>query len=169
MFFSLSSIYSILQRKAMKSAIALLLASLASLPCSAATIYKYVDQDGHVTYSNIPARGAKALTINVPSAPTSQAAMRTPQRSDSSGFPTVAPETQRQRDGGRRQILQSELSNEQKALDDARRTLSDSEASLRTGLRTNPELSKRIALQRESVKDRERNVQALQRELGLSQ
>ncbi|MXR38182.1 DUF4124 domain-containing protein [Craterilacuibacter sinensis] len=153
----------------MKSATALLLASLASLPCSAATIYKYVDQDGHVTYSNIPARGAKALTINVPSAPASQAAMRIPQRSDSSGFPTVAPETQRQRDGGRRQILQSELSNEQKALDDARRTLSDSEAGLRTNSRTNPELSKRIAVLRESVKDRERNVQALQRELGLSQ
>jgi multidrug resistance efflux pump len=157
----------------MKSGIAFLLLSLISLPCSAATIYKYVDQDGHVTYSNIPVRGAKALNINVPAATGSQSTARTPARgsniNQTSGFPTVAPETQRQRDGGRRQILQSELSNEQSALDSARRSLSNSEASLRQGPRTTNEQNSRITALRETIKDRERNVQALQRELGLSQ
>ncbi|MGL6070946.1 DUF4124 domain-containing protein [Craterilacuibacter sp.] len=156
----------------MKSGIVFLSLSLISLPCSAATIYKYVDQDGHVTYSNIPVRGAKALNIKVPAATGSQSTTRPPARNNSTnqtlGFPSVAPETQRQRDGGRRQILQSELSNEQSALDSARRSLSNSEASLRQGARATSEQNSRNTALRETIKDRERNVQALQRELGLS-
>ncbi|TIC79735.1 DUF4124 domain-containing protein [Crenobacter intestini] len=147
-------------RVILKSLTALLL-GVACAHAAATTIYKFVDQDGHVTYSNIPVRGAQKIDVRVtgsqggPAAHTPRASSRAPAPAPGN-FPSVSASTQQQRDSGRRQILQTELANEQQALDAARRALLDAEA------KRQPDQGKLRA----QVQDRERNVAALQKELG---
>lgn len=94
----------------------ILLMCLASSP-ALADIYKFVDTDGHVTYSSAPIKGAKRIVL------TSQS--RTPAEhtrvsSTPDGFPKVNEATQKDRDGSRRKILEDELKAEQDLLDTAR-------------------------------------------------
>ena len=92
----------------------LIFISLFLSPIAHADIYKLVDSDGKVTYSNVPLKGAKKLNldpISTISAPKPKASAATPP-----GFPRVDGETQKQRDGTRRSILEQELAAEQKLL-----------------------------------------------------
>lgn len=75
-----------------------------------AEIYKYTDESGHVTYSNTPRDGAKALRL-----PTGESKTASP-----SHFPKVDKATQQQRDAMRKQLLLDELGNEQRNLNTAR-------------------------------------------------
>lgn len=75
-----------------------------------AEIYKYTDESGHITYSNSPRQGAKALQLSP-----GKARAATP-----SHFPQVDKATQRQRDAMRKQLLLDELSSEQRNLNAAR-------------------------------------------------
>ena len=77
-----------------------------------AEIYKYTDESGHVTYSNTPRAGAKALNVG-------------PEKARSASpryFPKVDKATQQQRDAMRRKLLLDELGNEQRSLAAARAT-----------------------------------------------
>lgn len=143
-----------------------LLASLllcsAATAASATTIYKHVDKDGHVTFTDVPLRGARAVLVT----PASDEAAPSPPRASSprpasdaapAHIPSVG--TQRQRDEGRRRILQTELDNEQRALGEARQNLQD--AGKKAG--TPPAQLQRL---RDAVTDRERNIAALKQELG---
>ena len=107
-----------------------LLFSAATLPSVAlAEIYKQVDSEGRVTYSNVKLKGSKKLDLEpadtnfgneVP--PPGRAATRIPaSKTPTPGtFPKVDANTQSQRDGARKNILLSELEAEQKALADAK-------------------------------------------------
>lgn len=77
-----------------------------------AEIYKYTDENGHVTYSNSPRQGAKALGVG----PAEQRKVASP-----SHFPKVDKSTQKQRDAMRRQLLLDELGSEQRSLEAARK------------------------------------------------
>jgi Domain of unknown function (DUF4124) len=94
-----------------------------------AEIYKQVDAEGNVTYSNVKLKGAKKLdlepadtsfgngnnaTSTTPRAP--QAKTPTP-----SSFPKVDANTQNQRDNKRKDILLAELESEKKALENAKK------------------------------------------------
>jgi hypothetical protein len=136
---------------------------------AASTIYRYVDRDGHVTFTNMPQPGAQAITIT-PANPDTQGSItpRSPPRSRAASpaaanvnVPSVDAGTQRNRDEGRRRILQTELENEQKALGEAKAALN--EAKRKPGTNT-------AQLQRlqDAVTDRERNIEALSKELGHS-
>ncbi|MGQ5521749.1 DUF4124 domain-containing protein [Chitinimonas sp. PSY-7] len=89
-----------------------------------ADIYKHVDKDGQVTYSNIPIKGAKRMELdplpNSVPAPRQSRAASTPTPGN---FPRVDSATQKTRDEGRRQILLDEMASEQKLLDDSRQRL----------------------------------------------
>ena len=74
------------------------------------------------------------------------------------GFPRVQEDTQKARDGDRRHILEQELAGEQRSLEQARKDLAEQEA-----LRGSPE---RLAPYRDRVGQHERNIQAIQKELG---
>lgn len=104
------------------------------------TVYRYVDRDGTVTFTNLPLPGA------VPFGP---AASRTPKRS---GDTRIAPGTQQRRDLTRRQILLQELDNERKALASAQSAL-----KRRPG-RTDPALQA-------AVTEHEKNIAAISTEL----
>lgn len=96
-----------------------------------AEIYKHVDADGRITYSNVKIKGAKKLALEP--ADTSfgtgatnsdgGGAKRTPatRTATPASFPKVDADTQNQRDGKRKDILQSELDAEKKALADAKK------------------------------------------------
>lgn len=143
-----------------------LLASLllcsAATAASASTIYKHVDKDGHVTFTDVPLRGARAVLVTPAGDEAAPSRASNPRPASAAApvhIPSVDSGTQRQRDEGRRRILQTELDNEQRALGEARQSLQD--ASKKAG--TPPAQLQRL---RDAVTDRERNIAALKQELG---
>ena len=91
-----------------------------------AEIYKQVDADGNVTYSNIPMKGATRLDIE-PSVPSGSAPAKSTKTPTPANFPRVDKSEQKQRDGKRRQILEEELANEHLALEQAKKDLAEDE------------------------------------------
>ena len=90
-----------------------------------ADIYKRVDEDGHVTYSSVPIKGAKKLHLEP--LPTMTPPAKPRNNEDASDF-RVNSETQNRRDNTRRKILEDELATEQKALEDARAKLKEGQS-----------------------------------------
>ncbi len=85
-------------------------------------IYKFVDDNGHVTYTNMPRPGAKKLDLG-PSKDMKPAREGRRARKPSTSrdptpdtFPRVDSGTQRKRDDMRRQLLVEELDSEQRNL-----------------------------------------------------
>ena len=78
-----------------------LLAGFTSLAADA-DIYKQVDADGHITYSNVPIKGAIKLNLDpIGSGPEKSGRSKT---ATPANFPRVDSETQNQRDEKRKQI-----------------------------------------------------------------
>lgn len=142
-----------------------------------AVLCKYVDDNGHVTYSDSPVKGAKqascfeappvpappparASTPSTPSAP--QTASPAPQ----GGLPNVDPTTQRRRDESRRKILEDELAAEERSLAEARKALTEGEATRLGGERNYQRYIDRIQGLKDRVTQHERNVGAIRQELS---
>ena len=128
---------------------------------SAAEIYKYVDENGRITYTNIPKKGAKKLDLDPVSA------AKTRKSTGPEDFPKVDNNTQKKRDDLRKQILQEELASEEKAFGDAQTALKDSEAA-RVGeeARNYPKYLARNKKLKDNLALHERNIAALKKELG---
>jgi hypothetical protein len=141
--------------------IALLLLVLA--PAAQAEIYKFVDENGLVTYTNLPRAGIKPQVVipdlSPPSATPSPAAKKT--RSSGkiptpSYFPKVDSKTQVKRDDMRRQLLVEELRSEERNLAASRNELASN--SRRPGAD--------IAKLTDAVRMHEKNIQMLNKELS---
>jgi hypothetical protein len=136
---------------------------LGSVLCAQAEIYKFIDDQGNVTYTNIPRPGAKKLDLDPPAPPAAtvpkDAAGKKPKTTSPTPgyFPRVDPNTQRRRDDMRRQLLMEELASEQRNLDAARRALAN--ASRQPGADLN-----KLA---EGVRLHEKNIEMLNKELSL--
>ena len=146
-----------------------------------AEIYKYVDEDGRITYSNVPRKGAKKLDLDpLPASVKSKTATPTP-----SSFPKVDNSTQKKRDESRRKVLEAELEAEEKNLADAKTALKEGEATPEvfkvtrtiigkdgkpqtiTETRRNvPKYEEKIKILQEAVSLHENNVEALKKELA---
>ncbi|UXY16232.1 DUF4124 domain-containing protein [Chitiniphilus purpureus] len=162
----------------MKSSRFTLLATLAFCawtPAALADIYKYVDEEGRVTFSNIPQRGAQRVyvdSISVIPAPRPRAkaglpGASRPSTTSPSNFPKVDSATQKARDSNRRLILQEELAAEQRALALARQSLADAESTRSTEEKQNPQkYVERLTRLREASVVHEKNVAALTAELA---
>ena len=134
-----------------------------------AQVYKCVDEEGRVTYTNdrAIAKGCTQLsqdqpvsTIPAPAARPSPAPSAAPQN-----FPRVSPDAQRERDQSRRQILEKELAQEESALAEAQKALADQEAVRYGNERNYQRVLDRLAPFKEKVEQHQRNVDALKREL----
>ena len=144
-----------------RRSLALLLA-LVPFVASAQTIYKCTDANGSTTYSSSRLdKNCKVISsgpensLPAPKAkPAGAAANPSP-----SGFPRVGEDAQKARDGDRRHILEQELAGEQRNLEQAKKELAEQEAA-----RGGP--SDRTAPYRDRVGQHERNIQAIQKELG---
>ena len=134
-----------------------------------AQVYKCVDEEGRVTYTNdrTIAKGCTQLsqdqpvsTIPAPAARPSPAPSAAPQN-----FPRVSPDAQRERGQSRRQILEKELAQEESALTEAQKALADQEAVRYGNERNYQRVLDRLAPFKEKVEQHQRNVDALKREL----
>ena len=147
-------------------------------PTASAVLCKYVDDAGHVTYSDSPVKGAKKSSCfespPVPQPPPQPQPQSTRSGSPQTatipatpgGLPNVDPATQRKRDDSRRKILEDELAVEERALAEARKALSEGEATRLGSERNYQRYIDRIQGLKDRVTQHERNVSALKQELS---
>jgi hypothetical protein len=136
---------------------AFLLIGLSASATVSADIYKCVDRAGHATYSNVQARGCTRIVASPrePAPPAARQVVPGAKPGTPADFPRVDPATQRVRDDDRRRILDTELASEGRALEEARRHLSEVQAS-----GVNPTQARaRVTLH-------ERNIEALRKEIA---
>jgi hypothetical protein len=139
-----------------------------------AALCKYMDTNGHVTYSDSAVKGANKIScFEAPPVPPPAPAPRArapgsaaPTAAPAGGLPNVDPATQRKRDDARRKILQDELAVEEKALEDARKALAEGKAVRLGSERNYQRYLDRIQGLEDRVTQHERNVTALKQELS---
>ncbi len=102
-----------------------------------AEIYKHVDAEGRVTYSNVKLKGAKKLDLEPAdtnfggdNSETSRATNRAPQTKTATpaSFPKVDSGTQNLRDAKRKEVLRAELEAEKQALAKAKEAFIEGES-----------------------------------------
>lgn len=131
------------------------------LSCVAmADIYKHVDAEGRITYSNVPMKGAKRVDMSgIPGsgaaipAPRSGGGTRASSNPSPADFPKVDNATQRSRDMNRRQLLEDEMASEQRLLNQARAEMAKAPPD-------------RAAKLRDDVTHSEKNIEMLQKEIN---
>ncbi len=156
----------------MRSLLAVLILWLFAASAFAETC-KYVDSEGRIIYSNVPIKRARKVTCFQapvpPPEPSSPRAAAAPSTGTSdAGRPRVEPDTQRQRDEGRRKILEDELAREQKALDDARRALAEQQTQRSGDERNYSRVQERLKPFQEAVATHEKNIASIKQELASS-
>ncbi|WP_432722307.1 DUF4124 domain-containing protein [Jeongeupia wiesaeckerbachi] len=156
----------------------LLLAALLLPVFAHADIYKYVDENGHVTFTNTPMKGAQRIYVDsisvIPgpssSKPRTKTAGTTAPRVSSpspADFPKVDAATQKSRDSNRKQILLDELGSEKTALANAKQALADAENTRSAEEKANPQrYVERLGRLRDASVMHEKNVAALTNELN---
>ena len=145
-----------------KLAAAFLLACLA--PLAHADIWECVDGNGNKLFTSHKSESKGCRLLNV--GPTNTAPGTKPQAQGAPrDFPKVDADTQRQRDVERRKILDQEMANEQRLLDQARRELSEQESQRLGSERNYQRVLDRLEPYRKKVKLHEDNIASLRREL----
>lgn len=89
---------------------------------TSAEVYRHVDKNGKVTYTNTHLNGAKKINLN---GTLTKVKMATPKN-----FPRVNRKTQEKRNLKRLNILKDELATEEKLLSNAKQTLKKDDVSL---------------------------------------
>ena len=141
------------------------------------TVYKCVDRDGHVEFTDINKPGCKALDLPgympAPRAPVPAAAMRQGAGRPASGpaaspanFPRVDSYTQHARDDERREILEDELHAEEQKLAALRRDFNNGEPERQGNEKNYAKYQERVAQMRDDISRSEKNVEALKREIA---
>ena len=147
-----------------------------------ADIYECIDGNGNKRFTNIAAeaKGCRPLNIQLAPAapppapaaapPSATAGKASPARPSATptpaGFPRIDRDTQAGRDHDRRRILENELANEQRALDDAKRELAAQESQRLGDERNYQRVLDRLEPYKKKVKQHEDNVAAIRREIG---
>ncbi|MGJ9417796.1 DUF4124 domain-containing protein [Massilia sp. CMS3.1] len=145
------------------------------------TVYKCVDAQGRVEFTDTGKRGCKALDLPgyIPApverrapaplasrpgnAAPAVAAAATPSPSN---FPRVDTSQQRARDDDRRGILNDELRAEEKKLLELRQVFNNGEPERQGNERNYAKYQERVAGMRDDISRTERNIEALRRELA---
>ncbi len=134
-----------------------------------ADIYKYVDENGQVTFTDVYRKGAKRLDMPGQPAPLPSAA-KAPKKASynpsPADFPRIDADTQKRRDDIRRQVLEDELASERRNADEARRQLALGER-LQPGERpADATYLNRVNKLRSTVQQHDQNVASIQREIA---
>jgi hypothetical protein len=158
----------------------LLLAGLAAHEGARAdsVIYKCVDKNGRVEFTDINKPGCKVLDLPgyVASTPAPRAAPAVTMRQGAgrpaanapnpAGFPRVDTATQRARDDDRRAILEDELRAEERKLADLKRDYNNGEPERQGNEKNYAKYQERVAQMRDDIGRSEKNVEALKREIA---
>lgn len=143
----------------------LVLIPLVMASAAQAEIYKFVDENGMVTYTNMPRPGAKPQLVlpDLNASPSAKPATEiAPAKKPSarvatpSYFPRVDVTTQRKRDDMRRQLLVEEMRSEE-------RNLAAAKSALATGSRQPGADLGKLA---DAVRMHEKNIEMLNKELS---
>ncbi|MDB5960351.1 MAG: hypothetical protein JWP59_1645 [Massilia sp.] len=156
------------------ASVALLLAGAAHADT---IIYKCVDADGRIEFTDSARRNCKALdlpsTIPAPakakSAPVAGAARAAGPAAAATApadFPKISSYQQKNRDDERRDILNEELRSEEKKLAEMRREFNGGEPERQGNERNYAKYQERVILMRDSIARAEKNVDALKREIA---
>lgn len=134
-----------------------------------AEIYKYVDEHGQVTFTDVYRKGAKRIELPGAPAPLPSGG-KLPKRASynpsPADFPRIDAGTQKRRDDIRRQVLQDEIDGERKNADEARRQLALGER-LQPGERAgDATYLNRVNKLRATVQQHEQNIASIQREIA---
>jgi hypothetical protein len=132
-----------------------------------AEMWKCVDADGNTRYTNVKsdAKGCKALNldpINTATAPATKAQQKP------ANFPSVGTDTQRQRDAGRRKILEQELAQEQQQLELAKKQLAEQQDTRSGSEKNYARAEERLKPFEARVRLHASNVESLKKELANS-
>ncbi len=148
-----------------------------------ADIYKRVDTDGRVTYSNSKTKGATRLELD----PDANTVTNDKSKANSSsgnrrtatpeGFPKVDKQTQNQRDTKRQDILQSELEAEKVALENAKKAYAEGESKPEVYQKKNangttstfrnvPKFDEKMKSLQADIDSHQNNIDLLQKELN---
>ena len=151
-----------------------------------AEIYKHVDAQGRVTYSNVKVKGATKLDLepadtsfggdNSPVAPAARKPAAT-KTATPGNFPKVDTETQNQRDGKRKEVLLSELEAEKNALEAAKKAQAEGASNPEvyqvrnadgssSTLRNVPKFEAKMRTLQAEVDAHQRNIELLNKEIG---
>ncbi len=156
-----------------KIALALAMPAIATLLVIAAApawadMWKCTEKDGSVRYTNVKSdsRGCTAVVLDPlnSSLPATKAGAKG--NSGPASFPSVSSTEQKARDGDRRKILETELSNEERLLGEARKKLKEQE-DLRLGSEKNfARVEERVAPFQKQVQLHESNIANIQKEIS---
>ncbi|MCE7913109.1 MAG: DUF4124 domain-containing protein [Nitrosomonas sp. PRO4] len=116
-------------------------------------IYKYVDKDGNITFTNRRISNAQKISIASFSRNNEQSGLR-------STSPRVKDSTQKERDAMRRQILEKELVTEEKLLTDTQNFLEEIRSNSKSG-----NYQERVVQLQNKLFLHQRNIAALKKEL----
>lgn len=138
---------------------------------AAADIYKYVDENGQVTFTDVYRKGAKRIELPgapapLPAATPEKAPRRASYQPSPANFPRIDAATQKSRDDIRRQVLQDEIDAERRSADAARRQLQLGERVQPGEKPTDATYLERVKRLQAAVARHEQNIQSIQRELG---
>ena len=163
----------------MKKQLFLFLLTVAFSGTIYAEIYKHVDADGRVTYSNIKSKGASRLELDPDANTISNDRARGPSGNATNrrtptpeGFPRVDKDTQNQRDDKRKEILKNELAAEKTALEQAKKAYAEGESNPEVSktaggktFRNVPKFEEKMKTLQADVDSHQRNIELLQKEL----
>jgi hypothetical protein len=151
--------------QAMKFSYLLLFLCITYAGYAQADVYKRVDKDGNVTYSNVPIKGGKKIELQ-------ELQTMQPFKEDKADHDKVDKNTQKDRDAERRKILEDELAAEEKLLAEARQKLQDAQDNPQVS-HVNGKSFRNVTGQEEAIKNaqdqvtlHEKNVEALKQELA---
>lgn len=134
-----------------------------------AEIYKYVDENGQVTFTDVYRKGATRIVLPgapapLPSAP--KAPRKASYNPSPADFPRIDAGTQKRRDDIRRQVLEDEIAGERRNAEEARRQLQLGERLLPGERASDSTYQNRVKKLQATVQQHEQNVVSIQRELA---
>jgi len=150
-----------------------LAASLCGSVHAQSAIYKCVDPQGRVEFTDISKTGCKALDLPGTIAAPARRAGAAPRQSGASvpittpaNFPRVDSAAQKTRDDDRRGILNDELRAEEKKLADLKATFNGGEPERQGNEKNYAKYQERVAGMQADISRTEHNIDALRREIA---
>jgi len=136
-----------------------------------AEIWECLDSSGNKRFTNVKAEATGCKPMNLPpvsTIPAPKPGVAKPNDAKAAtpnSFPKVDPATQQQRDSGRRKILEQELANEERLLDQARKDLAEQESTRLGNERNYQRVLERLEPYKKKVALHEGNIANLRKEM----